>query len=349
MPKVSVVIPTYKAEKFVADTIKSVLAQTYSDFEIIVVDDGSPDKSVEVCQQFDDPRIRIIRQPNRGLPGARNTGIRNAVGDYIALLDADDLWHPQKLEKHVQHLDSSPEVGISFSYSAFIDETGSETGNYQTPKKLENITPDYILCRNPIGNGSTAVIRRRVFDDISYEDSLHGIKEAFFFDERLRHQSADATDVECWLRVSLCTGWELEGIPTVLTFYRINSGGLSANVLMQLEALERVIEKARLIAPNVIEQCENRAKAYHLRYTARRAVTLRDGKMAMEMLHRSLASDWHILLEEPRRTSLTIGAVYLLRFLPSSFYVKMEKLALNLSRIRQTFISTSSSTEPQLS
>jgi len=321
---VSVVIPTYKAEKYIAKTIQSVLAQSYQDFEILIVDDGSPDQSVKICQQFIDPRIRIIHQSNRGLPGARNTGIRHAQGDYIALLDADDLWLPEKLEKHVEHLENSPSVGISFSCSAFITEEGNLTGLTQKPKKLKGITPSYILCRNPVGNGSAAVIRRQVLQDIQFQDNVGGITENCYFDERLRHRNADATDVDFWLRVSIQTSWQLEGLPEILTLYRVNPGGLSANALSQLEALQKVIEKSSIYAPDIISACESKARAYHYRYTARRAVTLRDRSLAIEMIHRALASDLRILIEEPSRTLMTMGAVYTLWFLPRSLYNWLE-------------------------
>jgi len=94
--KVSVVIPAYNAERFISDTIKTVLAQTYEIFEIVVVDDGSSDRTAEVAAGF--PRTRVIRQPNSGQSAARNTGIRAASGEWIAFLDHDDLWHPRKTE-----------------------------------------------------------------------------------------------------------------------------------------------------------------------------------------------------------------------------------------------------------
>lgn len=328
MARVSVIIPTYNAEKFIAKTIHSVLNQTYQDFEILIIDDESPDDSVAVCRQFDDPRIRIISQPNRGLPGARNTGIREAKGELIAFLDADDLWAPEKLERHVKHLDARPEVGVSFSYSAFIDDDDRLTGLYQKPKRLDGITPDYVLCRNPIGNGSAAVLRREVFDGIAFEDNKHGMVETCYFDERVNHHSADATDVECWLRISIQTDWELSGIPEALTLYRIHTGGLSANVMRQLESLEAVIDKTRGYAPDVIAQCEARAKAYHMRYIARRAVTLRDGGLAVSMVNKSLKSHWRMTLEEPKKTVMTVGAAYLLRTLPQRLYLKMENVAM---------------------
>lgn len=337
MKKVSVIIPVYGAEKYVAATIRSVLAQTYENFEVIIVDDGSPDQSIEICQQFSDPRLKIIRQENRGLPGARNTGIRHAQGDYIALLDADDLWLPTKLEKHVNHLNSSPNVGISFSYSAFIDEMGNPTGLNQMPRKLRDIAPAYVLCRNPVGNGSAAVIRREVLEDIKFQDDLHGTVEDFYFDERLRHPKADATDVEFWLRTSIQTRWQQEGLPEALTLYRVNAGGLSANAFNQLDALEKVIEKTRAYAPNIISECENAARAYHMRYTVRRIVTLGDGSTAVKLFHKVIATYWRILLEDPRRTLLTGVAAYLLWLLPKPLYQTLQTLGLNILAIVQQF------------
>ena len=97
MPKVSVIIPTYQRSHLVGQAIESVLAQTYCDYEIIVVNDGSTDNTGEILAQYGD-RIVAIHQENRGLPAARHAGIRVAQGQYIAFLDDDDLWEPQKLE-----------------------------------------------------------------------------------------------------------------------------------------------------------------------------------------------------------------------------------------------------------
>ena len=308
MKKVSVIIPVYNVEKYVAATIKSVLSQTYENFEILIIDDGSPDGSLAICQQFKDSRIKIIRQKNRGLAGARNTGIRHASGDYLAFLDADDIWVPEKLEKHVHHLNNSPTVGISFCYSSFIDEQGNSTGLYQKPRKLYDITPSYVLCRNPVGNGSVPVIRREVFQDIKFQDNLHGTVEDYYFDESLRR----AEDIECWLRISIQTHWRHEGIPEILTLYRVTSGGLSASALKQLEALEKVVEKTRSYAPDIISHCEKIAKAYHLRYTVRRLVSLGNGLTAVKLFNQVITNHWRILLEEPGKTFITGIAAYLL-------------------------------------
>jgi len=325
--KVSVIIPVYKAEKYIAATVQSVLVQTYKDFELLIIDDGSPDRSMEICQQFTDFRIKIVRQANRGLPGARNTGIRHAQGEYLAFLDADDLWLPEKLEKHIAHLENYPTVGISFSCSAFINEVGQPLGIYQIPTKLKGITPPYVLCRNPVGNGSTAVIRKEVFEAIKFPDDLHGIVEDFYFDERFRQSE----DIELWIRISIKTDWQIEGIPEALTLYRVNSGGLSANLLQQLDSWEKVIEKTRSYAPELITQWEKLARAYQLRYLARRAVRLQADSMAVELVNRALATNWCILLGEPRRTLLTLAAAYFLWLLPWSLYSQIEALALKMA------------------
>jgi glycosyltransferase involved in cell wall biosynthesis len=328
MPKVSIIIPLYNAEKYINRTLHSVLKQTYSDFEVLIIDDGSTDRGVEICQSFSDSRIKIVQQANRGLPGARNTGIRQAQGDYIALLDSDDLWSPHKLDRHVTHLEQESDVGISFCDSEFIDEFDHRLGLYQKYKRLARITPADILCRNPIGNGSSPVIRRSVLEDIEFQAEIQGNIERCYFDEHLREQHADATDVECWLRTCITTGWVIAGIPEVLTYYRINGGGLSANAIQQLYALDRVIEKTRIYAPDIIARCESLARAYHFRYTARRLVTLGDSKTAITMLHSSLRSDWRIMRDEPRKTLLTALAVYCLHYLPDKLYHPLQSLAM---------------------
>ncbi len=329
MQKVSVVIPVYGVEKYIAATVQSVLEQTYKNFELLLIDDGSPDRSVEICQQFTDPRIKIIRQQNRGVSAARNTGIRHAQGKYVAFLDGDDLWLPEKLEKHVAHLENSPNVGISFSRSAFIDETDKPLNLYQMPK-LKEITPAQIFCRNPIGNGSVPVIRQEVFEAIKFQNNASSAEQCYF-DEQLRHFE----DVECWLRIALKTNWQVEGIPEALTLYRVNLQGASTNVNKQLEDLEKVIEKTRSYAPELVNQCANRARAYELRFLARRVVSLRDGASAVKFAHRALATYWRIVLEEPRRTFLTLAAAYSLWLLPQSLYRQLEDIALKITGAAQ--------------
>ena len=129
MPVVSAIIPTYNFGRFLGEAIQSVLDQTFTDFELIVVDDGSTDDTREVVGSFNDSRIRYIYQENRGLPAARNTGIKASRGEYIAFLDSDDIWLTQNLELKVKSLDSHPDAGLvcSDGYN-FDDATGAIIG-----------------------------------------------------------------------------------------------------------------------------------------------------------------------------------------------------------------------------
>ena len=133
-PLISVIVPVYNVEKYIRACLESVLQQTFDIFEVICVDDGSTDRSVDIINEFTDSRIRVISQKNRGLAGARNTGIRFSKAPFVALLDSDDLWHPEKLQQHFKHLCDNPQLGISYSASQFIDEDGNPIGISQNPK-----------------------------------------------------------------------------------------------------------------------------------------------------------------------------------------------------------------------
>ncbi len=335
MPRISVIMPVYNVEAFVGAAIESVLQQTWTDFELLIVDDCSPDRSMEICQQYtSDPRIRLIRNPqNRGLAGARNSGIRHARGDLLAFLDSDDLWEPGKLAQHVAHLDANPQVGVSFSRSAFIHPDGSAAGCYQMPR-LHDIEPGYYLCRNPIGNGSAPVIRRAVMLQISYPLPRNGTHEPAYFDEQFRQSE----DIECWIRIALTTHWVIEGIPEPLTLYRLNAGGLSAQLHKQFASWEQMIEKTRGYAPEFIARWENTARAFQLRYLARQAIRLGDGRSAVSFLVRALQTAPGIACQEPARTAATAGAAMLLWLFPLSLYRSCERLAVlwigHLQRLR---------------
>ena len=117
MPFFSVVVPVYKSRQWVGRAIESILAQTFEDFELILIDDGSPDDSVEVIAQYTDPRMKLIRQENRGEGGARNRGIEASTGKWIAFLDPDDQWLPGFLEDYYRVI--SDHQGIDFCYSSY--------------------------------------------------------------------------------------------------------------------------------------------------------------------------------------------------------------------------------------
>ena len=331
MKKASIVIPLYNVEKFIRFALQSASAQTYPNIEILVVDDESSDGGVEICRQFDDPRIKIFQQENRGLAGARNTGIRNAQGDYIAFLDADDLWEPDKLEKHIRHLESAPDVGVSFSYSKFIDQQNNPIGLFQFASKLKDITPLDVLCRSPISNGSAGVFRKEVFEDIAFT-AMHGdtpVEE--YFDENFR----DSEDIECWMRIAVLTDWKMEGVPEALTMYRINPKGMSANLYKKMTSWEDVLDKIRTYAPEEMVKWEHPGRAYHLRYLSRRATTLRDKVQAVQLFSRAIKSYWPLIIEEPLRTGITGSAAFLLWVLPESVFDRVFMKMMQVTGDRQ--------------
>lgn len=162
MPRVSVIIPVYNGAATVAGAIESVLAQTFTDFEIIAIDNGSIDSSRELLSRYAG-RVKILEEPKRGPSAARNTGVRASSGEYLAFLDADDWWLPAMLERTVQTLDRDPDCALVYTNLALVDSTGRElmaslAGDSHPPtvdEMLERLWP--IL---PSG----VVMRRRAFD-----------------------------------------------------------------------------------------------------------------------------------------------------------------------------------------
>jgi glycosyltransferase involved in cell wall biosynthesis len=303
MPRASIIVPAFNATATLAETLTSLQDQTFQDFEIIVVNDGSTDHTSNVIKSFQkDPRITYIDQPNRGLAGARNTGIANATGYYIGFCDSDDLWTPDKLARHVRHLDMSPDVGLSYAGSTLIDDKSQPLGLKQSPR-LHAITAAEVFKRNPVGNGSVAVFRRAALMDIAYTPQKDRPRQ-WFFDETFRQSE----DIECWLRLALTTDWEIEGILGHLTKYRIACKGLSANTNKQLAAWNRMVDKLRPLNPAFFAKHEPAARAYQLRYLARRAVSAGDGFKAQKYAHEFLKTSLRPLIEEPMKSLTTLVA-----------------------------------------
>ncbi|WP_299009810.1 glycosyltransferase family 2 protein [uncultured Shewanella sp.] len=321
VPKVSVIMPVYNVASFVCEAITSVLNQDFSDFELLIINDCATDNSLSLCQTFTDERLVIINhEVNKGLAAARNTGIRHAKGEYLAFLDSDDAWHSHKLHAHVAHLDKQPHIGISFSRSAFMDFEGNRLNIYQMPK-LTHIDAAHLLCRNPVGNGSAPVIRKQTFDEVAFKSEVHSPEQWCYFDESFRQSE----DIECWLRIIATTQWQIEGLASPLTYYRLNNQGLSSNFDKQLASWEKMIKKARQYAPNLLKNAEDQARAYQLRYLARQAIRCHDGKTAVQFINRALTLSPAIMKNEAGRTLATFTAAYLLYLIPLSLYKPIER------------------------
>jgi len=217
-PSISVIIPTYKQEEFIQATIRSVLAQTYQDYEVIVVDDGSPDHTREKVLELKDDRIHYYHQPNSGRPAcARNRGIALARGEYIAFLDGDDLWLPQKLEKQLKAFDRQPKPGLVFSNAEVFSSAGSLGMYIKRDFKEGYKTFEQLLLRSFIA-GCTVMATRDCIQ------ALGG------FDEDPELLAVE--DYELWLRIS--RRFPLYYLNECLARYRERAGGTSGGMLSRI-------------------------------------------------------------------------------------------------------------------
>lgn len=316
----------YNVEKYIAKCLESVLAQHFKNFEVICVDDGCQDDTVNIVKQFSDRRIRLVQQANRGLSGARNTGIFAASGLYVALLDADDFWAPEKLTMHVNHLNQNQHVDVSYCPSRFVDEQGNELGIGQFPA-LKNISFKQVLCRNPIGNGSVPVFRKNALLKQAYD--VVGENRKQIFNESLRQSE----DIELWVRIAASKDNCFEGIETPLTYYRVNEGGLSANLMKQYNSWYKAINALKTDTGKISDGLFSLAKAYQLRYLARRAVQSGASFTALKLVHKALFCNPRIMIEETQRTCVTYACAFL-SLLPNFVYKPVESLAMKIAASR---------------
>ena len=226
MAKVSVIIPTHNRARFLGAAISSVLNQTYADFELVVVDDGSRDETVEVVGKFHDDRLRLIRHPEpRGGAAARNTGIRNSTGPYVAFLDDDDEWYPNKLELQVDLMDRSPPTtGVVYGgFEQFESQTGRIVER-RMPSQRGNLW-EALLKANPVSGTSLVMVRRPCLEAVGG------------FDEEL----TSFQDFDLWLR--LAANCEFDFVPQVLYKYRLHNVQIWTNLDALSKGVERIISK----------------------------------------------------------------------------------------------------------
>lgn len=322
-PIITVIMPVYNVESYIEEAVDSVLKQSLTNFELLVIDDASPDSSIELLRsKYSDSRLRIIRQENRGLAGARNTGIREAQGTYIAFLDSDDFWHAEKLAKHIKLLEREPLNGVSFSASMFVNEQSESLNRVQTPFIKHSYTARNIFCRNPIGNGSAPVIRKSVLEQIAFKGcNKHGEKASYwqYFDESLKQSE----DIDCWTRIALVTATDFALIDEPLTYYRVNNAGLSADVDMQYQTWELFISKTSEMAPEFVKTHGSAARAFQCRYIARRCISQGDGRAAFKWMALALKNQPLALMEEKVRTFTTIVVSVVMALLPKGLQRKL--------------------------
>jgi glycosyltransferase involved in cell wall biosynthesis len=225
-PRVSIVIAAFNAEPFIDSTIASALGQTFRDFEILVVDDGSHDGTAAVVRRrvAMDTRVRLLVQPNSGPSAARNRGVADARGELIAFLDHDDLWHPDKLALQVSICDARPEVGVVSCYSAVIDRSYRCLG-WRLGGDADGDVYEDMLEWDMISGGSVALIRRGLFQAVGG------------FDETLRFRE----DWDLWIRLARRTPFAT--VRRTLVGYTRSDGGDSRHYAHMAADGALVLEK----------------------------------------------------------------------------------------------------------
>ncbi len=225
-PTISVVIPAYNAEKWISQTIKSVQQQTFSDWEIIVIDDGSTDSTLEILKGIVDERLKVFSYENAGVSVARNRGLAHSAGEFIAFLDADDLWTPDCLELFLAALKQHPEADVAYCWTARIDEKGNFL-SAKPPVFFEgNIYPQLLVTISPFLHCGSLLIRQQAIESVGEFDPCLKLGE----------------DRDYWLRLARHSHFVL--IPKVQLLYRQWSGSTTSK--LYLEQLEQY-EKARFI------------------------------------------------------------------------------------------------------
>lgn len=199
LPKVSVIMPVYNGDKYIKEAIDSILAQTFTDFELIIINDGSTDQSVRIIESYTDARIKLVQNDkNMGLSITRNKGLRLAQGEYIANLDCDDVTYPTRLEKQVDFLDRNTDYGLIGSYIETVDKNGQiiENSTWSFPASAQEI-PTILFFANYFAQSAT-MIRKSALPTTLYREDL-----------------PPAEDYDLWIRIAEKSKvWNLQEVLT---------------------------------------------------------------------------------------------------------------------------------------
>lgn len=231
MPRVSVIVPAYNAAACVSRAVDGVLAQTWQDLELLVVDDGSTDDTRAVLSVYGD-RLRVLPQANGGPAAARNHGLRDALGEYVAFLDADDWWEAGKLAEQVDFLDAHPEIGFCSTATRVVDTAGRTVGDWPCQPNAGPL-PDILFMHGTVVSGSTSgVLARRAL-----------VLEVGGFDPALR----GFEDPDLWIRLAARTGYAC--IPQPLTVVVRTPGSVSGHLPNMRKATLASHRKNRALLP----------------------------------------------------------------------------------------------------
>lgn len=309
MRSVSIVVCVHNGAAFLAQTIETLLEQSWSDWELILVDDGSSDASADIVRGYDDARFVLVQQPNQGAAVALTKGIARACGEFVALLDQDDLWHPDYLALHLERLRAAPAVGLTFSWFTYVDPSGRSIG---LRSRRCHGTFDFrqLLSDFVIGATSNVVLRRHLIAEAG------GIDPGFPL----------MYDLDLCLRVALLPNAVVEALPRDLMRYRRRPGQLSRDFRMIECEWGRVLVKMRRLAPADVAAAEGAARCSVNRYFARLAYEQRQ-------FSQSLRYSWMGLRAAPLaffadgRNWLTLAACMSGAYIPHEIHATLERVA----------------------
>ena len=315
-PLVSVVVTTHNFERFVDAAVDAVLAQTFSDFELILVDDGSTDGTRKRIRDHIDPRIRIVDVEGRGAPAAANAGLKRARGKYLALWDGDDLWKPQALERHVEALERDPRLAFTFSWCGLIDEDGREMGaGFRRWRGV--ITVGQMLEDFVVGTNSAVLFRHA------------SVAAAGGFDERLSH----CYDMDLCLRLAAVPG-SARAIEEELTHYRRHRVQMSRDWRAIQADWERMVSALRVLAPSDLGPVEVRARSNMQRYFAFLVYESGAPREGLRLLLSSLKSEPGAFFRDARNFELLFACLVRMA-MPSALVDPLEGAAVRLLRGRR--------------
>lgn len=273
-PKVSVIIPTYNRKAFLLEAINSVLAQTYQDFEVIVVDDGSTDGTHEIVESIEDPRVRYLYQENAGRSAARNRGLVDAAGEHVAFLDDDDLYLPDKLSSQVAFLQTHPDVGLVAGGAELIDEHGDAMGDWRTWEEQPDLRVEACVYSCPL-MPAIVLLRRKALARLEH-----------WFDPDV--EPAEDTDFFLRLQLAGCTmAWDRR----LVAKYRLHAGGSQVDAARYGRAQHTMLDRLflRPDLPESLKRQEAKIRAHRVLASACRCYATAQVDVAQRDLEEALA------------------------------------------------------------
>lgn len=306
MTLVSVIIPVFNEEKTIERTIRSVLAQTFSEFELIIINDGSTDSSLETISSIKDRRLKVFSYENSGVAESRNRGITQATGEYITFLDADDLWTEDKLEAQLFALKNNCQASVAYSWTNYIDEYDQflHRGSHATynGNVYEELFVSYFL-----ENGSNSLIRTQTLAVVGgFNKSL-----------------SPAEDWDFYLR--LAERYQFVCVPTVQILYRVSNNSASSNILRMEKAGLQVLNRALSCSPEALQALKKKSSIEFYKYLIYRCFEVFQDKQksfsTISILLQGVQTDSPLLKRIGKRGMFTIWSKLL--WYGVSFHLKL--------------------------